>query len=97
MRAADNWESPRFLSIFLALGFLCSQAFVPSHQLRLTPAVRPARSFLYWVGKQISIRNSRVSLSFLAVSFCPQHGEWQVDNPGFFAKVGSSILPAKES
>jgi hypothetical protein len=43
----------------------------------------------------MNIRKSRVVPSFLAISFCPQQGEWQVENPGFFTKLGSSILPAK--
>jgi hypothetical protein len=39
MRAADNWESPRFRGIFLASTFFCSQAWVQSHQLQLTHPV----------------------------------------------------------
>jgi hypothetical protein len=38
-----------------------------------------------------------VSPTFLAVYFCPQHGQWQVILPGFFPKVGSGISPAKVS
>jgi hypothetical protein len=45
MRAADNWESPRFSNIFLTLGFFCSQAESRPAQLQLTQAVGPHAFF----------------------------------------------------
>jgi hypothetical protein len=38
-RAADGWESAAFSSIFLALGFFCSQAFSQPAHPPLTQAV----------------------------------------------------------
>jgi hypothetical protein len=39
MRAADGGYAPRFLSIFLALGFSVSTVSPPSHPPQLTQAV----------------------------------------------------------
>jgi hypothetical protein len=43
-RAADKWDSARFLSLFLALGLSCSQAESRPAHLRLTQAVGRLRS-----------------------------------------------------
>jgi hypothetical protein len=40
MRAADKWDSPRFLRLFLASGLYCSQAESRPAHLRLTLTVR---------------------------------------------------------
>jgi hypothetical protein len=39
MRAADKWDSARFLSLFLASGLYCSQAESRPAHLRLTLVV----------------------------------------------------------
>jgi hypothetical protein len=39
MRAADNWDSPHFSGLFLALGFFCPQAESSPAQLQLTQTV----------------------------------------------------------
>jgi hypothetical protein len=97
MRAADNWESPRFSGIFLALGFFCFQADSSPAQLQLTQAVRrSAKFFLNARANQLGFDVIYRQHSSRSI-FCPNQNIWQVFVLGFFTKVGSGISPAKVS